>query len=139
MTIKMGGPVGAFCLEDRSPALLVAGGIGITPIRSIVKQLEAEGKKDEKHIHLLYMDSQKTYVFKDELDAIAARTSIRVSYLDSRDRLQQEIDQFAALHPKDDGQYLLSGPKAMVDSTSAYLLSQGVSKQQVKKDVFYGY
>ena len=43
MKVSMSGPVGAFYLKDNSPSLLIAGGIGITPFRSIVKQIEAEG------------------------------------------------------------------------------------------------
>ena len=48
MRVKMSGPVGGFNLNDNSPSLLIAGGIGITPFRSIVKQLEAEGNTDDK-------------------------------------------------------------------------------------------
>ncbi len=43
MTISMSGPVGSFYLKDNSPTLLIAGGIGITPFRSIIKQLEMKG------------------------------------------------------------------------------------------------
>ncbi len=41
----MAGPVGAFYLREEHPTVLIAGGIGITPFRSIVKQLEAEKKR----------------------------------------------------------------------------------------------
>ena len=64
----MSGPVGSFYLKDNNPALLIAGGIGITPFRSILKQVEAEWNGDEKQIKLLYMDSKKSYLFKDEMD-----------------------------------------------------------------------
>lgn len=138
MKIKMGGPVGDFNLSDNSPTLLIAGGIGITPIRSILKQIEAEGNKDRKQIHLLYMDSQKSYLFKDELDAIAGSTSINVAYLDSREELQQEIDKFTALY-KDNGKYFVAGPKPMVDSLLDYLKNKNIPKQNIKKDAFFGY
>ena len=42
MKVKMSGPIGSFYLKDNNPALLIAGGIGITPFRSILKQVEAE-------------------------------------------------------------------------------------------------
>lgn len=137
MKISMAGPVGSFNLIDNSPTLLIAGGIGITPFRSILKQMEAEGGVG-KQIHLLYLDSNKTYLFKDELDSIANNTSIRVTYLDSRDNLHQEIDKFTSTY-KDNGNYFISGNKAMVDSISTYLQTNNISKRNIKKDAFYGY
>ena len=97
MKVKMSGPVGSFYLKDNNPSLLIAGGIGITPFRSILKQVEAEWNGAEKQIDLLYMDSKKSYLFKDEMDEIANKTSISVTYLDSRENLHQEIDKFATL------------------------------------------
>ena len=134
----MSGPVGNFYLKDNSPSLLIAGGIGITPFRSIVKQIEAEGNSIEKPIHLLYMDSNKSYIYKDELDGIANNTSISVTYLDSRNDLHQEIDKFTSLY-KNNGKYFIAGPKSMVDSISTYLQNNNISKRNIKKDAFFGY
>jgi ferredoxin-NADP reductase len=138
MTIKMSGPVGNFNIKDKNPTLLIAGGIGITPFRSILKQIEAEGNNVEKQIHLLYLDSKKSFIFKDELDAIVNNSSINVTYLDSRDDLNQEMDKFIALN-KNNGHYFIAGPKSMVDSTSIYIQNQNVPKRNIKKDAFYGY
>ena len=92
----------------------------------------------EKPIHLLYLDSKKSYIYKDELDEIANNTSISITYLDSRDDLHQEIDKFVDLY-KNNGKYFIAGPKAMVDSISSYLQSGTISKRNIKKDAFYGY
>lgn len=139
MKVGFRGPVGPFYLKDNRPALLIAGGIGITPFRSILKQLEAEGKADERQIHLLYMESNSSYLFKDELDAWANHPSLSVSYLNSREDLQQEIDKFTSLH-KDNGQYFIAGPKSLVDSISAELLQKkNISKRNLHKDAFFGY
>ena len=138
MKISMSGPVGSFYLKDNSSTLLIAGGIGITPFRSIVKQLEIEGNSIANPIHLLYMDSNKSYIYKDELDEIAKHTSIGITYLDSRDDLHQEIDKFSGLY-KNDGKYFIAGPKSMVGSISSYLQDNDISKKNIKKDVFFGY
>ncbi|RXZ77805.1 FAD-dependent oxidoreductase [Paenibacillaceae bacterium] len=138
MKVKMSGPVGSFSLQDNSPSLLIAGGIGITPFRSILKQIEAEGNGDEKQIKLLYFDSKKSYIYKDELDEVANNISISITYLDSRDDLHQEIDTFNALY-KNNGKYFIAGPKSMVDSISGYLKNNNVSKRNIKKDAFFGY
>ena len=138
MKVKMSGPVGSFYLKDNNPSLLIAGGIGITPFRSILKQVEAEWNGAEKQIELLYMDSKKSYLFKDEIDEIANKTSISVTYLDSRENLHQEIDKFTTLN-KDNGNYFIAGPKSMVNSISTYLQNNNVSKRNIKKDAFFGY
>lgn len=138
MNISMSGPVGAFYLKNDVPTILIAGGIGITPFRSIVKQLEAEGNDNDKSICLLYYASNKSYIFKDELDRIAMNTSINMTYLDSRSDLHQEIDKFTTLN-KNDGKYFIAGPKSMVDSTTSYLQSKNISKRNIKKDSFFGY
>ena len=136
MTIGMSGPLGSLNVNDEHPTVLIAGGIGITPYRSIIKQIEAEGNGNKKPIHLLYMDSEKKYMFKDELDA--NNDSISISYLDSRDDLHQEIDKLSTLY-QNNGQYLIAGPKSMVDSISSYLQNSSISKKNIKKDAFHGY
>jgi ferredoxin-NADP reductase len=138
MKVKMSGPIGSFNLQDNSPSLLIAGGIGITPFRSILKQIEAEGNKDEKQRKLLYLDGKKSYIYKNELDEIANNTSLSVTYLESRDDLHQEIEKFNALY-KNDGKYFIAGPKSMVDSISSHLQNNHISKRNIKKDAFFGY
>lgn len=138
MTIRMSGPVGSFYLKDNNPSLLIAGGIGITPFRSILKQLETEGNAGGEQIKLLYLDSEKSYLFKDELDEIADKTSIHITYLDSRDALHQEISDFISLN-KNNSKYFIAGPKTMADSISSYLQNNNVSKRNIKKDAFFGY
>lgn len=134
MKITMRGPVGPFYLKDDSPILLIAGGIGITPFRSILKQIG----EAEIQIHLLYLDGKKEYLFKDELDEMAKCAQVNVTYLNSRDELHQEIHKFSTLH-KDNGKYYVAGPKSLVESVSSYLQSNQVSKRNIKKDAFFGY
>ncbi|WP_338472688.1 FAD-dependent oxidoreductase [Niallia sp. XMNu-256] len=138
MKIRMAGPVGSFYLKDNNPSLFIAGGIGITPFRSILKQVEAEGNGVEKQIQLHYIDSKKLYLFKEELDEIANKTSISVTYLDSRENLHHEINKFATLN-KNNGNYFIAGSRSMVGSISTYLQKNNVSKRNIKKDAFYGY
>ncbi len=104
----------------------------------MVKQVEAEWNGVEKQIKLLYIDSKKSYLFKNEFDEVANKTSISVTYLDTRENLHQEIDKFANLN-NNDGNYFIAGSKSMVDSISTYLLNNNISKRNIKKDAFYGY
>ncbi|MBJ6362559.1 FAD-dependent oxidoreductase [Paenibacillus sp. GCM10012307] len=138
MNIMMRGPVGSFYLKDESPTLLIAGGIGITPFRSILKQIEEARNEVEKQIYLLYMGENKKFLFKDQLDEISKRTSTSVTYLDSREELHQEINKFSSLY-MNNGKYYIAGPKSMVESVSNYLQGNQVAKQNIKKDAFFGY
>lgn len=138
MKVSMSGPVGGFYLKNNVPTLLIAGGIGITPFRSIVKQIEAERSRTGEPIHLLYIDSSKSYLFKDELDALAQSNVLRVVYLDAREDLQQEINRFNSLY-QDNGQYFIAGPKAMTEAIAADLRNSRISKRNIKKDAFFGY
>ena len=138
MAIRMSGPAGSFHLESNRPSLLIAGGIGITPFRSMLRQLEAEGEKHAQPIHLIYLDGEKSYIFKGEFDEIADRTSASIVYVDSREEVRTEIDKFAAANGSN-GDYFIAGPTAMVDSLSDYIRSKGISKRSIKKDSFYGY
>lgn len=138
MKVKMSGPVGSFYLTDNGPSIFIAGGIGITPFRSMLKQIEEEGNVGGKQIHLLYMDSKKSFVYKDELDEIANNTAATVTYLDQRNDLHEEIKKLSNLY-QNDGNYYIAGPKAMVESISAVLQSNDISKKSIKKDVFFGY
>ena len=50
ITLRCGEPVNDFALHaDDRPVVLIAGGIGITPIKAMVHQLVAEGRKFELH------------------------------------------------------------------------------------------
>ncbi|KZE40174.1 oxidoreductase [Bhargavaea cecembensis] len=138
MKVSMSGPVGSFYLQGHRPSLLIAGGIGITPFRAMLKQIEAEKNRSENPIRLLYLDSDQSYIFKDELDRISGSPSIEISYLDSRDTLHREIDQFTDTY-QGQAQYYIAGPKPMVESVSAHLKEQDVLKRDIKKDAFFGY
>ncbi len=137
-TIKMAGPIGSFYLKEDSPTMLIAGGIGITPFRSIIQQIEAEGNNNNKQIQLMYLDSNKSYIFQDELDQIAKETSVNVTYLHERDHLNKELDKCISSY-SNDGHFFVAGPKSMVDATTTYLQTQKVPKRNIKKDVMFGY
>ena len=74
------GPFGKFT-EDRVTAervALIAGGIGITPIRALAESLAERGHD----VVLLYRATrERDLIFKAELDRLAAEAGIRVEYL----------------------------------------------------------
>jgi ferredoxin-NADP reductase len=75
------GPYGAMTAERRTrpDVLLIAGGVGITPMRALFETIPTTPGQD---LVLLYRArTRKDIVFRAELDALAARRRARVVYL----------------------------------------------------------
>lgn len=71
--VELRGPAGEFELDEngRKPAVLLAGGIGIAPFRSIISQAVHDGS--ERPIYLFYSNRQpKAAAYLDELKQFAA-------------------------------------------------------------------
>jgi predicted ferric reductase len=77
------GPYGAMTAQRRKrrAVLLIAGGIGITPMRALFETIDVPGER----LTLLYRASSGAdVVFRGELDDIARRRGARVIYLIGR-------------------------------------------------------
>ncbi len=133
------GPFGAFTehARIRAKVLLIAAGIGITPIRMLFEHLSAE----PGDITLLYRaSSERELVFRDELDAIAADYGDSVYYLIGK--RADHADMFTAtslralLPDVADHEVYLCGPVDMIRDASAGLHAAGVSKRQIHFEDF---
>ncbi len=74
------GPYGRLTsrLRTRSRVLLIAGGVGITPMRGLFEALDVPGT----NVTLVYRAStEQDLVLRDELDEIAQRSGARIVYL----------------------------------------------------------
>lgn len=131
------GPYGALTEDRRSRpgVLLVAGGVGITPMRALLETLESEGPMD---LVLLYRaDRAEDVVFRTELDALAERRQARVVYLlgDDPDLLSARTLQrlVPGLVERD---VYLCGPPGMTAAVRRSLAQAGVAGQHVHEERF---
>lgn len=130
------GPGGKFVWQEGDHKhVLVSGGIGITPFRSILLQLDHEGK--EIDADLLYANRDENYVFGAELDQLAAKHSgLRIKKFTGKEITIDDLKPFINLPGV---LFYLSGPESMVDSFKDQLMAAGVSEESILKDRFPGY
>lgn len=126
-------PMGDFVLpKDKTiPAVFVAGGIGITPMRSMVKWLI--DIKEKRSIKILYaVRSLNEAVFKDLFESYGAELELYQERLTA-----EKILDFTGVN--DDQLIYISGPEPMVEALEKDLLDQGTNSQKLVLDFFPGY
>lgn len=136
--IEVKGPDGDFVLTDPSKQyVFIAGGIGITPFRSILKQLDHEGK--DFRVELLYANKTDEFVFKDELERIAGEhPSFKIHYIISPQHVDEKYIEQNVQNYKNKTFYV-SGPEPMVESLFEMLKGMGLPEENIKTDYFPGY
>lgn len=117
--------------------VFIAGGIGITPFHSILKQLDHENKQIS--VTLLYSNRDQNIVFKNELEEMAKRNpNLHIHYIFSPEHIDE--NKIRELVP--DLQkpiFYVSGPEPMVESLGNLLKEMGVTEENLKQDWFPGY
>lgn len=137
-TIEADGPEGDFVLQDPSRNyLFIVGGIGITPVRSIL--VEAAAKGIELNATLLYANRNEDIPFRNELDELQARNPrLKINYLIEPSRIDETVLQ-ETINATPNPLVYISGPKPMVKSLAAQVKAMGIEKQNLKVDDFPGY
>jgi ferredoxin-NADP reductase/Na+-translocating ferredoxin:NAD+ oxidoreductase RnfD subunit len=120
---------------DRKLAF-IAGGIGVTPYRSMLKYLLDRGEK--RDIAIIYAASSPSeVVYKDVLEAARDQLGVDIHYHVNR-RLTPEL--IARQIPDyEERLFYISGPRGMVVATKKALLELGISRRHIKTDFFTGY
>lgn len=136
--IQADGPEGDFVLNDPVRSyLFIVGGIGITPVRSILVEAQAQGINVNAMV--LYANRSQDVPFRDELDQLQTQNpNLDVQYIIEPDRLD-ETRLREALVAIEDPLVYISGPEPMVKSLAELAKSLGVDGGNVKVDDFPGY
>src|SRR5205807_620458 len=124
------GPFGAFTAASRARprVVLIAGGVGITPIRALLEDMPG-GPGD---IAVVYRAaSEADVILRDELDDLAARRGAELHYLIGAPRAVAG-DELRALVPDiADRDVYVCGPPEMTRDTRAILRRFGVPGRQI--------
>ena len=141
-TIEAEGPFGAFTLVAPSfdkHYVLIGGGIGITPFRSILIDLDHNNDLSKMNISLLYSNGNSEFVYKDFFDNLQIKNSNNFTVLYSTDR----INQFSIkkiINNIDNTIFYLSGPEGFVKYVKSLLKeSLNIGGSNIKSDYFPGY
>lgn len=142
---------GEFTLpQDQSRKLVfIAGGIGVTPFRSMVKYLV--DAKEKREVTLFFSNrTPKDIVYKDTFDeaksAFGMKTlyvvndlagttqtdDMRVGFIDAQ-MIMKEVPDYKEC------EFYISGPHGMVSAFEVTLGKLGVPKARIKTDFFPGY
>ena len=146
-TISVKGPAGEFCLADSSKTLvLIAGGIGITPIRSMLTSLAKE-KKNIGSVILIYGNmNREDIAFRDELESLPLADYRLVHVLSDTSGMEKAYQGFISadiiskeVPESSDAHYMVSGPPVMVEAIKKALTTLDVAEEQIHTDIFLGY
>lgn len=137
-SIQAIGPSGDFVVNDPSKNyVFIAGGIGITPFRSIL--LDLNYRKLPINITLLYANKTPDFVFKEELENIQKNNPIfKIHYFIDPKRIDEQAIR-SLISDIRSPIYYVSGPEPMVEAMEAMLYKIGVPKENVQRDYFPGY
>jgi ferredoxin-NADP reductase len=150
MILEAKGPSGDFYVvpEDDNPVVLIAGGIGITPLLSMIKSIAHvnPGRK----VYFFYGVNEKCdHSFHGELHELRknhSNFSITTFYAKAGDDAVKGLDfdhegfidlekiGKTILHPNLD--HYICGPGAMMDYVSEYLQKSGLSKEKIHTESF---
>jgi NAD(P)H-flavin reductase len=134
--VKIRGPFGGFLIQDEtSPMVMVAGGIGITPVRAILKNIEG---KNHRRIELLW-PSNKYRLFEEDIRTITERDTNITLYLPQNRNETQSLLQSMMKELGGTAYYYISGGLKMVQETQKYLKQQGIDGKRILFDPFIGH
>lgn len=150
--LTLDGPFGSLTLSQTSsrPAVLVAGGIGITPFISMVKQ--ATHDHATRELVLIYSNRRpEDAPFLHELQRLQD-DNINFRLLATMTRIQESrlgwdgttglIDAAlikTAIHLFDKPPFYLAGPPKMVDGIRKVLEQAGIDADDIRDEGFFGY
>ena len=149
--ITAGNLSGDFVLPQNPNIKLsfIAGGIGITPFRSIIKYLQ--DKREKRDITLFYVNrNTEDIAFREVFEKGKKILGIKVIYvLTNKENIPENwegkigyINEGMIAEELPDYKkrlFYLSGPVAMVDSYRKLLLNMGLPAKQILTDYFPGY
>lgn len=117
--------------------VFIAGGIGVTPYRSMLKYLL--DTKQQRDVALLYAaKTDADIVYRDVIDAARQQLGTKTVFATGATKIDANLIS-RELPDYKERLFYISGPHGMVVAMEDVLAQLGVPKGQIKKDFFSGY
>lgn len=128
-----------FQLKKSQSSVLIAGGVGIAPFRSMIKEMF--DNKDMNTVTLIYLNQNGNFLFRDKLDTWAkALPNLTITYISTKEINRKKREKLILSLIKNTNQnFYISGPPAMVESNEHLLIDAGVHIRDIRIDSFGGY
>lgn len=143
-TIEASVPAGSFVLEnDDRPIALISGGVGITPMLTMLEQLVAN--KAEKEITFIHSaQNESLHAFHDEVKTLIEQMNGSYLYGYTNAANKQGNQSFNGFVEQDtlekavkaDALYYIVGPSPFMEHVAALLLELGVEEEQLRFELF---
>lgn len=131
------GPVGEMhYTSNQKQVVAIAGGIGITPFRALIKEKVHTGIKTF-NFHLIHANKDDNHLFKAELAELTENDeTIELEYVNTPDEVNAAIEEQVKKHGNT-ANYFLSGSPRMIEGITKQLHDLGVTN--ITNDPFKGY
>lgn len=131
----MHGPFGEFHTNSNVSHIVgIAGGIGITPFRALIKDI-ASGTIANTKLTLIY-SAVGSYTYKQELDILSQHPSIEIIYTQTPEEVNKKLQE--QIEGKgNSASYFISGSPGMITAIRATLKEKGIT--HIVNDSFKGY
>jgi ferredoxin-NADP reductase len=128
-----------FQLKKNQSCVLIAGGVGIAPFRSMLKEIY--DNRAATTVTLIYLNQNEDFLFKDELDMWSQTLpNLSISYISTKEINRKKREKLILSLIKSPNQnFYISGPPAMVDNHEHLLIDAGVQIRDIRIDSFGGY
>ena len=148
--VDVKAPSGHFHLdvEHHGPVVLIGGGIGITPVLSMLNHITQSGSTRETHLFYGVRNSRE-HIQRDYLKSVAnehENVHLHVCYSDPLPEDKEgddyeyaervSVDLFKRVLPSSNYDYYICGPAPMMDTVTADLKTWGVPDSKVHFEAF---
>ncbi len=144
--LRLEGPLGTFFVRNdrpERPMIMMAGGTGFAPVKSMVEDLLAHG--DRRPLHVFWGARNAAELYMDSLPSGWAAGHDHIDYTTALSEAGEQPPGFAGFvheavleaHPDLSGfDVYMSGPPAMIDAAKAAFLAHGLPEDRLFYDSF---